>query len=528
MARKQTSDRKILKDLGVELDDGFDIELRSHPYGGDPDARWTIRVSLGKDHVTLRQPARGHMQLDTGKRGSMARRSIKTSDPKLAIERAKDVILHRRTAPESAAAAQDQPERDLLVGDIARLLPSTTLWGCKTWEKYQRAAEIARHIWGAARPLDTIGSDDIEAAMRLRMEGLPILGLKGVGGKTARGTFLDFKTCVNAVARTPGPDKRPIAPNSPWETLKIPLTVRRRRNGGIVNESTEPRNLFAYPMRLVEELLIDGEGGLRAAADEADPSGQLRLMLTIAVFTGRRIASILTLRLEDIARTEPQIRRILEMASKIDPSHSHRFPHGVLNFRPETDKSSLMFPIPIGRVVHSELLRYLSRHRSDSEWLFPRPSDPSKPASYQTFFKSTWTDPKTGRIKEGRFQRALRLVEERVEKRGEAPERYVPRRSGNGVHRLRQTFTAQTDKLGYAASGRYKVEGSIEAHVDYIGGWNWSSATSTRIGTYLGLDPEVLQGIADWRPASEVLELRERQASEETGDLLTRLLGQTE
>ena len=517
---------KRLRAIGVDVDDGFEIEVRSAPTVHDPLARWTIRVCLGRDSVILREPARGKIQIDAGQREAGSRRSIGTSDPATAIARAKDVILTWRTEAPFEDEGDPVSGDDLTVGHITRLLDRTDLISAATYPKYVRATKICEEIWGAVRTLDTIGEPEIGQAMKRRMTGLPDLELGPVGAYTARKTFQDYYTCITHVCRLRDAENRVIWSRHPWSGVTIPKSVRVVEDGRSVTKQATANMRFPFPLALAKALLHSPGDGIPAPVDVVDPTGQLRLIVVLAVFMGRRVQPILALSLRDVGRTQSEVRRILNEANFIDPIHAPVFPHGVIRFSAGPDKQSLFHPAPIGRIVATEIDRYLLKHEGSSPLLFPRPKDPSRSASYQTFFKVPWEDPKTGRVKTGRFSRALDLVEEQIRDNGEDPGSVVPRREGDGIHRFRSTWATEMDRLGYGGSGTAGRRASAQLHLDYMGGWsaNLKDGQSARQSHYLELDPHWLQGIADWRPAHEVMRQSQSDAGERVDDLIEGML----
>ena len=521
-----TEQEKRLQAIGVDLDDGFEIEVRSAPTVSDPHDRWTIRVCLGRDSVILREPARGKIQIDTGRREAGSRRSIGTSDPAIAIARAKEVILTWRTEAPLEDGSEEMSGEDLTVGHVTRLLARTDLTTATTYSKYLRATRICEDIWGAVRALNTIGEPEIGQAMKRRMTGLPDLELGPVGAYTARKTFQDYYTCITHVCRLRDAENRVIWSRHPWSGVTIPRSVRVVEDGHSVMKQAEAKLRFPFPLALAKALLHSPGDGIPAPVDVVDPSGQLRMMVVIAVFMGRRAKTIRNLSLRDLGRTQSEVRRILNEANFIDPIHAPVFQHGVIRFPAGPDKQSLFHPAPIGRIVAMEIDRYLLKHEGSSPLLFPRPKDSSRPASYQTFFKVPWEDPKTGRVKIGRFSRALDLVEEQIRDSGEDPGSVVPRRHGDGIHRFRSTWATEMDRLGWGGSGKADRRASAQLHVDYMGGWSadLKGGQSARQSHYLELDPHWLQAIADWRPAHEVMRESQLDAGERVDDLIQGMM----
>jgi hypothetical protein len=73
----------------------YDIVPVSGPHSGNPSSRWTV-VELGRRSVTLRQPRKGHILLDTGKRGPGAPPRTGTSDVNEAIRFAEEWLASDR------------------------------------------------------------------------------------------------------------------------------------------------------------------------------------------------------------------------------------------------------------------------------------------------------------------------------------------------------------------------------------------------------------------------------------------------
>jgi integrase len=118
-------------------------------------------------------------------------------------------------------------------------------------------------------------------------------------------------------------------------------------------------------------------------ADAMDPSGSLRLALTLARETGRRESAILQLRASDVLLSTASIGRALAEAGK-DEGEAAGMPYGAIRWRGETDKQGLLHITPISPAARAALELHLARHlRVGDVPLMPGPIDATTPLSRQ-------------------------------------------------------------------------------------------------------------------------------------------------
>ena len=115
---------------------------------------------------------------------------------------------------------------------------------------------------------------------------------------------------------------------------------------------------------------------LLSVADQADAEGRLRVLLTLAWETGRRINAILHLRASDVLLTEDQVLRRLAEEGQ-DESLAEYWPRA-LRWRAEFDKCKYLDFSPLPEGARVPLEAYLRRHPVVGEaWLFPANRNPS-------------------------------------------------------------------------------------------------------------------------------------------------------
>ena len=110
-----------------------------------------------------------------------------------------------------------------------------------------------------------------------------------------------------------------------------------------------------------------------AHANDVDPKGRLRCILTLARYTGRRESAICSIRAGDLLFTEDRIRAALA-ASGLDENDAMHMPNGAIHWRAETDKEGFLIVSPLSQAARRELDLYLGRNpRLGDVPLFPAP-----------------------------------------------------------------------------------------------------------------------------------------------------------
>jgi integrase len=113
--------------------------------------------------------------------------------------------------------------------------------------------------------------------------------------------------------------------------------------------------------------------------ERVDPAGRLRCMLALARYSGRRESAICQLRASDILRDPAALRRALADLG-MDESQADHWQHGAIRWRAAADKQGFETLAPLSERARHELNRYLIENpRVGDAWLFPSPSDDSKP-----------------------------------------------------------------------------------------------------------------------------------------------------
>jgi integrase len=100
---------------------------------------------------------------------------------------------------------------------------------------------------------------------------------------------------------------------------------------------------------------------LLAKADQAEPTGRFRLVLTLARQTGRRINSICKLSVRDILLSRDHMRTALG-ATGLPLAWADQWPHGAILWRAENDKKGYESIAPLAERARAALDAYLSRY----------------------------------------------------------------------------------------------------------------------------------------------------------------------
>ena len=113
--------------------------------------------------------------------------------------------------------------------------------------------------------------------------------------------------------------------------------------------------------------------------DQVDPEGRLRVILSLARYTGRRADAICSLRVSDLLRNLDHVRAVLA-GEGMDERLAEHMPHGAILWQDEHDKMGMLFVSPLSGPARSAIDDYLRQTpRVGTVPLFPAPKDPSKP-----------------------------------------------------------------------------------------------------------------------------------------------------
>lgn len=231
---------------------------------------------------------------------------------------------------------------------------------------------------------------------------------------------------------------------------------------------------------------------LIAVADRIDPTGQLRLILVLAFFTGRWIGAITRLKLEHLGLATTDVRHSLRQARSAqeipDPipseSWAEHWPHGAIHWIGENDKVGYDRVVPVTETVRAELDRYLRKRTEflgvgETPWLFAHSPQANAPLSPATARK--------------RLRRAEGFVRPLIEENGLDPEEIMPPTPGKAFSLARELWSFERLRLGW---NPYRNSFTYDIHSPYVGGWSCTVPLRRRI-LLVPLDPRLLQACVD-------------------------------
>lgn len=146
-------------------------------------------------------------------------------------------------------------------------------------------------------------------------------------------------------------------------------------------------------LQLLSEEETHGGKILPAPVDAADPSGQLRLTVSILFDQARRRESVTMLRRRNIAVTPEEVRAMLERINgPVRPEWAHYFMNGLIEWEGELDKEGYHRVYPISDFLKAELDLYEERVGWSAfglnDWLFKSPTDPAQPIPWKTLYNT--------------------------------------------------------------------------------------------------------------------------------------------
>ena len=289
--------------------------------------------------------------------GRKARRSLDTSDRKLAEQRAR-------------AIAKEVAEARLTGVDPSRVTLSTVfsayfrLAAPALSAARQQAAKTRRVLFeksvGTGRAVQDISQTDVDRFVRTRRSGelSPNLGgrnLKGVRDATIAHDMAWLSSVFNWARRHKVRGRRLIRDNPLHDT-----TWPREKN---------PRRAVASHRRFIATL---------EHVDEVDMNGRLRAILCLLRYTGRRLGAVCALEAFDVLRTVEDVRYALAGAG-MDERIAEHMPHGAIRWSDEHDKIGLLSISPLSTDARAAIDDYLriSPHLGATP-LFPASKDPSR------------------------------------------------------------------------------------------------------------------------------------------------------
>lgn len=227
-----------------------------------------------------------------------------------------------------------------------------------------------------------------------------------------------------------------------------------------------------------------------AAADHADPTGQLRLMVVLAFQTAHRIDSILNLEMEHLGFTQTEIRAMIRRVRRTHETEptaaeawARHYPHGAIYWILENDKEGFDRVVPVSERVRREIERYLRKRArllqgEESRWLFPRANDPEKSVAYKDATAL--------------LRRAEEIARPHIEAAGLDADEIMPVTPGDAWHPARGWWEARHAELLW--------EGNRNSA--YVGGWTCNTGV-VQSTVYGELDPRLMQACVDGKSLHE-------------------------
>ena len=328
--------------------------------------RWSKEIEAHGIPITIFEKANSaKLYYNVTRDGERVRGSLKTTDRKLAQDRAKAIAKSL-----VAAEVNGYDLRSLTLGQVfgkyfEKKAPTYTA-------RWRKGAETKRMLfeaaWGVGKRIEDIGQADVDHFTHLRRTG-KIASETSMVTKVRDGTIeADLRWLSTAFRWAWGYkiNGRRLVPSNPLDGLKRP-------------QEKNPRRPVASHDRFVKTM---------EKADQVDPQGRLRCMLALARYTGRRENAICQLRSDDLLWDQKAVR--VEIArSGWNEGDTEFYPEGGIRWRAESDKMGVNSISPLSGAAREELEHYMARSpRIGAVPVFPSPTDPNAPLRKDT--AGTW------------------------------------------------------------------------------------------------------------------------------------------
>lgn len=191
------------------------------------------------------------------------------------------------------------------------------------------------------RPIDDLSKSSVESYIAARRSGTLVSPRHrtkdaGVGDGTIRNELRHLLTMI-AWAQASKRNGRPLLAGNPLLDVKLPTEANPKRP-----VATEERYR-----------------ALLEVADQAEPTGRFRLVLTLARETGHRINAICALSRTDILLTHAQvIQGLADVGLPI--AWADAWPHGAIRWRKENDKLGYSSVTPLASAARAAIDVYLA------------------------------------------------------------------------------------------------------------------------------------------------------------------------
>ncbi len=335
---------------------------------------WSKTVEAAGVQVRIFERAPGSIYRDvvlgrTTSIGGKARtrhdvRSLKHGDRKLAVEQAKALAKELATAKLTGATLDNLTLAQL---QAVYLRECDALLSRERRREVDKAFGLFRAHVGADFPVADLGPHQVQTYVSRRQTGTLKAKGGGNGGKKVRaGTIAKELGVLHAafnwasVFRTGG---RPLISHNPLRGIPLPA---------------EPNPARPVATRERFEKLLEQADGL-------DRRGAFRVMLHLAWFTGRRLGSIVALRVADVLLTQKQVQGALAAAGAEEYLTEEWA--AAIRWDAEADKEGVEWIVPIPEGLRATLADYIrTRALVGNALLFSARRNPSEPLSKETAY----------------------------------------------------------------------------------------------------------------------------------------------
>lgn len=371
-------------------------------------------------------------------------------------------------------------------------------------EKYKRFLDILHAVFGPDKSLGPWDQSDIDLLYAMRC------------GTTRGCRKLTEQELAQYGIKTPGirfPQiygRRDLKPAEPI-TCKLQLMDLKVLFGYLMAQNVDGRRFLLHnPLDGLDfgtairgtraDYHRDRYRWLLAAADIADPTGQLRLLIVLVFLTGHRIDACLKLEMEHLGFTSRKIRSLLRQVRRTHESEpvatevwASSWVHGAIYWILENDKEGFDRVTPMSSTILREVDRYFIKRAAmlggrESQYLFPRGSDPSRPLDDS--------------VSRDLLRAAEAIARPAIEAAGLDPDEIMPETPGDAWHPGRGWWEARHAELGWTAN----------RNSAYVGGWTCNSG-AVQSTIYGELDPGLMLACVEglsYAEAAEQLGLIER------------------
>lgn len=501
--------------FAIELEPGIEVSEPRWTGGAEGEGRWSITVRFVHDSVVVRERDRGTIEMEAAflehdPEYGKSRPRTGTHSRVQAILLAQDALLRdyrrRRDIGETLDHANVFEEGRATLSQVFHHIRRSQVLGGNAKQRghYDFLMDLALYVWGPNKVAADLDQSDVDYLFARRC-----------GIKRAKITevyqFPEGDGPGVVFPEAFGRQRRRIAPCEPWtaksnlmELSTIFEAATKLRVEGKILLQTNPLAPWDFS---------DAERGERPAwhperffrtvphCDTVDPTGAARFRLVLHYHTGQRASTIERLRVHDFRFAEIDILDAFEEMRCLNAIRTGEKPaaewarvwavehggHGAVYLRHLKAKGGrFQRTVPINRHVRSEYERYMARRRElevESEWLFPDPSDPTRPFSANEFSLL--------------LREVEALAREECEREGIHPDLYLRQVRGNILHPYRATWENLRDDLGW-------IDNKNSA---YVGGWTTRiRAAGVQGQTYRKLKAHYMLAVAEGRKLIEVLE----------------------